>query len=83
MSKISNISFSDLTGLPQPLVITAGFDPLCDQGKHYADRLNEAGIKADYQCFTGAIHGFFNFAGVLDIGIAGMDRIVQAMKEHL
>ncbi len=75
--------FHDLSNLPTALVITAGYDPLCDQGKQYADRLNAAGVTAEYQCFNGTIHGFFNFAGILDVGIAGMDRLVQAMKEYL
>lgn len=75
--------FHDLSNLPPALIITAGYDPLCDQGKHYADKLKEAGVVAEYQCFPGTIHGFFNFAGILDVGVAGMDRLVQAMKDYL
>ena len=74
---------ADLSNLPPALVITAGYDPLCDQGKHYADRLREAGVMTEFQCFSGAIHGFLNFSGVLDVGVAGMDRLVKAMNDHL
>jgi acetyl esterase len=54
----------DLTGLPPALVVTAGFDPLRDEGKAYADRMREAGVKVEYVCSQGAVHAFFNM-GVL------------------
>lgn len=81
--RASPLLYSDLSGLPRAVVVTAGFDPLCDQGKHYAERLNEAGVEAEYQCFEGTIHGFFNFANVLSAGVAGMDRLVRSMKDYL
>jgi acetyl esterase len=55
----------DLTGLAPALVVTAGFDPLRDEGKAYADRMREAGVAVEYVCSEGSVHGFFNMAGSL------------------
>jgi len=48
----------EFAGLPPACVITAGFDPLLDEGRCYAERLLEAGVPLTYECFGGMIHGF-------------------------
>lgn len=53
-------------GLAPALVLTAGFDPLRDEGKAYADRLQEAGVPVDYFCATTLPHGFWSMGGVVD-----------------
>ncbi len=56
----------DLAGLPPALVITAGFDPLRDEGRQYADALSAAGNRAQYVCFERQIHGFVTMSKVID-----------------
>jgi acetyl esterase len=56
----------DLTQLPPALVLTAGFDPLRDEGLAYADRLVGAGNRATYVCFERQIHGFITMGKVID-----------------
>ena len=73
----------DLRGLPPALVITAGYDPLRDEGKHYGDRLAEAGVKVEYQCFESTIHGFMNFSGALDAGREGLELAAARVREVL
>ena len=57
---------ADLTRLPPALVLTAGFDPLRDEGLAYADRLVTAGNQATYVCFERQIHGFITMGRVID-----------------
>jgi acetyl esterase len=57
--------YQDYTGLPPALIITAGFDPLRDEGADYAETLRAAGITVEYQCYEGTIHGFMNMGRVL------------------
>ena len=53
-------------GLPPALVITAGYDPLRDEGLQYADRLSAAGTPTQYLCFERQIHGFITMGRVID-----------------
>lgn len=56
----------DLAGLPPALVLTAGFDPLRDEGRLYADRLSAAGNAVQYVCFERQMHAFIGMGGVID-----------------
>jgi len=63
--RASPLLASNLSGLPPALVITAGFDPLRDEGRQYADALSAAGTRAQYVCFERQLHGFINMTRVI------------------
>ncbi|MFT4195285.1 alpha/beta hydrolase fold domain-containing protein, partial [Ottowia sp.] len=52
--------------LPPALVLTAGYDPLADEGLDYARALSAAGNRVSHVCFGRQIHGFITMGRVLD-----------------
>jgi acetyl esterase len=56
---------STLAGLAPAYVLTAGADPLRDEGDDYAKRLKEAGVPVTYRTFPGQFHGFFTMGKLL------------------
>jgi acetyl esterase len=55
-----------LVGLPPAYVLTAGGDPLRDEGDEYAARLEQAGVPVTYKHFPGQFHGFFTMGKLLN-----------------
>lgn len=63
--RASPLLAANLSGLPPAMVLTAGYDPLRDEGRQYADALSAAGTRAQYVCFERQIHGFVNMMRVI------------------
>jgi len=70
-------------GVPPALVITAGLDPLRDEGEAYARRLEEAGVAVDYMCLGGMVHGFLTMGGKIDTANRAVSHIASALRQRL
>lgn len=74
---------ADLTRLPPALVLTAGYDPLRDEGAAYAERLTAAGNRATCVCFERQIHGFILMGKVLDEANTAVALCAAELKRAL
>lgn len=77
--RYSPLRAADLGGLPPALVLTAGFDPIRDQGLEYAVRLRAAGVPVELLHYAGQFHGFLNFDSVLGGARDALQRIGEAL----
>ena len=73
--RLSPVRAQDLTGLAPAIIITAGFDPLLDQGATYARRLRGAGVNVTYRCYDHLAHAFTAFTGVVPAAAAACREI--------
>ncbi len=76
--RASPLLADDHRGVAPALVVTAGFDPLRDDGSNYAEVLRAAGVAVEYRCYDDQIHGFMGM-GVLPESLALATEVFEAM----
>ena len=81
--RASPLLHADLAKLPPALVLTAGYDPLRDEGLAYAEALTQAGNRASYVCFERQIHGFITMGRVLDEANAAVAMCAAELRRAL
>ena len=81
--RASPLLHTDLSKLPPALVLTAGYDPLRDEGAAYAEALTAAGNRASYICFERQIHGFITMGKVLDEANAAVAMCAAELRRVL
>ena len=69
-----------LAGLPPAYVLTAGADPLRDEGNEYAARLKDAGVAVTTRTFPGQFHGFFTMGKLLPQANVAAGEIAAWLK---
>ena len=72
---------ASLAGLPPAYVLTAGADPLRDEGDEYAARLKQAGVSVAFKHFPGQFHGFFTMGKLLREANVAVSEIGAWLKE--
>jgi acetyl esterase len=76
----SPLAAPDLGGLPSAFVLTAGYDPLCDEGDAYAARLAASGVAVTHRRFPGQVHGFAMNGKIIRAAETALDETAAAMR---
>jgi acetyl esterase len=81
--RLSPLRAKDLSGLPPAYIVTAGFDPLHDEGVAYADALKGAGVKVRHIDYPTMIHGFFSLQSLIPLATEALSAAGNAVKDAL
>jgi acetyl esterase len=79
----SPLQAAGLAGLPSAFVLTAGFDPLGDEGMAYAGRLREHGVAVRHRHVPDQIHGFLMMGKIIRAALSELDQAGAALRTGL
>jgi acetyl esterase len=79
--RASPLLAKSLAGLPPAYVITAGYDPLVDEGREYAERMAKEGVAVAYREYPDMVHGFILFGGVLETANAAVAECCEKLRQ--
>jgi acetyl esterase len=82
-ARVSPLKAAELSGLAPALMVTAGFDPLRDEGNEYAVALRSAGVTVDHRQFDALTHGFASIARFGGGSADATAAIISAIRAHL
>jgi acetyl esterase len=80
---VAPLTAPDLSGLPPALILGAGLDPLVDDARRYARRLQDEGVAVTYLEYGDTPHAFLNFPGVLSAAWSAMRDIADDLTAFL
>jgi acetyl esterase len=81
--RASPLRAADLSGVAPALVLTASYDPLCDEGVAYAERLEREGVRVIHLHFSDQLHGFVGQGRIIRAGTMALDMMAAALKKAL
>jgi acetyl esterase len=81
--RASPIYADRLEGVAPALVVSCGFDVLCDEAIAYVDRLRAAGVQVRHSHLPGQIHGFLNRSSIITEAQNTLETIGSALSEGL
>jgi acetyl esterase len=81
--RASPLRAPSLAGQPPAMIVTAGFDPLRDEGRAYADRLRGAGVDVVYREYPGQIHAFVSLTKAIPQGLACTLEVADYLRQRL
>lgn len=79
--RASPLLAADHRGVAPAYIVTAGLDPLLDEGHAYADKLMSAGVRVDYREYSDMVHGFILFGGVVDTANAAVAECCARLRD--
>jgi acetyl esterase len=81
--RVSPLLAPSHVGLPPAVVVTAGFDPLRDEGLAYADRLENGGVPVVRLHYDDMIHGFFHMRSEVDAAAVAQRAVGRMVRQAL
>ena len=78
--RASPLRAADLAGVAPAFVLTAGYDPLCDEGEAYARRLQEYGVAVQHRRIADQIHGFCTMGKIIRAAHSALDEAAAALR---
>jgi len=80
---VSPLRAENLGDLPPALVVTAEYDPLCDEGEAYASKLAAAGVRVRHSRYEGMVHGFFRMTARVDRSREALGEVAVQLRKAL
>lgn len=81
--RVSPLVAPDVSKLPPAWVMTAGFDPLRDEGAAYAQKLAAAGVAVKHDNYPGLFHGVISMTGIIPQARAALTDGIAELRKHL
>ena len=81
--RASPLRAPSLAGQPPTMIVTAGFDPLRDEGQAYGDKLRKAGVDVTVREYPGQIHAFVSLTKAIPQGMTATMEIAEYLRRHL
>jgi acetyl esterase len=81
--RVSPLLAPDLSGQSPAIVVTAGFDPLRDEGDAYAEALRAAGNEVHVVHLTDLVHGFINMGALSDYAHTTLVEVARVTRDRL
>ncbi len=79
--RASPLRANDLSGTAPALVLTAGYDPLRDEGIAYAQRLEREGVRVIHIHYSDQVHGFMSMGKMIRAADQAIDQMAAALKK--
>jgi len=81
--RASPLRAPSLAGQPPTFIVTAGFDPLRDEGHAYAQHLRRAGVDVVDREYPGQIHAFVSLTKAIQEGMAATLEVAEYLRKRL
>jgi len=81
--RVSPLRAKRLAGQPPTMIVTAGFDPLRDEGHAYAEALRRAGVDVVYREYPGQIHAFVSLTKAIPQGLTCTLEVAEYLRKRL
>jgi acetyl esterase len=79
--RISPLATKDASGLPPAYIVTAGFDPLREEGIAYAEKLRAAGVRVTHMDYPTMVHGFISMPAFIPLASEAVGAAARAVCE--